>query len=132
SSADATQPVIISALGKLGATTASTAVAIAGLIVKHDVLNALILGGYTTGGDALNPDAGIGAVSVSGSWTASSVAAGIADSTHDGFGQNDTLIPGDTTTTTLFATIASITIKGAAIGSVTPTSDFFGLTAQKI
>jgi len=70
--------------------------------------------------------------SVSGSWTASSVAAGIADSTHDGFGQNDTLIPGDTTATSLLATIASITIKGAAIGSVTPTNDFFGLTAQKI
>jgi len=57
-------------------------------------------------------------------------AAGVADSTGDGFGRNDTLIAGDLTPT-LLATIASITIKGAALGSP-GAGDFFGLTAERV
>jgi hypothetical protein len=139
-SSDATKPVIISALGKLGAITTKDALAIASVSVKTNVLNARILAGYNINLTPLNPDAGIGAISVGGNWGASSVAAGVQDtsvagdrtSLPDGFGRNDTLIASDTTPTTLFSTIASITIKGFATGSATPTTDFFGLTAQAI
>ncbi len=138
-SADPTKPVTISALGNLGATKAADAVAIAGVSVKTGVLNARILAGYDTTLAAMNPDAGIGAIRVIGNWSASSVAAGVQDtsvagnlsSAPDGFGRNDTLISGDTTPT-LLARIASITIKGAATGSASPTTDFFGITAQQI
>lgn len=137
-SANAAKPVIISALGKIGATKAADAVAIAGLSVGTNVLNARILAGYTTSLGAANPDASIGAVTVGENWEASSIAAGVQDtSVHndhsspaDGFGRNDTLIAGDTTA--ILARIASITIKGTATGSAMPTTDFFGITAQQI
>ena len=120
----------LSALGKLGATTVADAVAIAGISVKTDVHNARILAGYSTSLTPLNPDAGIGAINVDGKWEASSVAAGVADSTGDGFGRNDTLISGDPTPA-IFSTIASIMIKGTAIGSATA-GTFFGITAQVV
>ena len=137
-SPNATKPVILSALGKLGATTVKDAVAIASVSVKTDVLNARILAGYDINLTPLNPDAGIGAISVGANWDASSIAAGVQDtstagdltSAPDGFGQNDTLIGGDTMPA-IFATIASITIKGTAMGSASA-GDFFGITAQKI
>jgi len=68
-------------------------------------------------------------VTVKGSRSSSSLAVGIEDSTHDGFGQNDTLIPGGNTT--VISTIASITIKGVATGSAA-SGDFFGITAELI
>ena len=130
-SLDPAKPVMISALGHLGATKAADAVAIASLTVKHNVFHALILAGYSTTLTPLNPDAGIGAISVAGNWDGSSVAAGVADSTGDGFGRNDTLIA-EPVPNTIFATIASITIKGLAMGTGNSNTDFFGLTAQKI
>lgn len=138
-SASAAKPVTISALGKLGALKAGDSVAIAGLSVKTNVLNARILAGYTTALVATNPDAGIGAISVLGNWEASSVAAGVQDtsvagtlsSLPDGFGRHDSLIA-EAVANHIFASIASITIKGTAIGSVTPSTDFFGFTAQHL
>ncbi|MEA3209929.1 MAG: hypothetical protein QOE70_2986 [Chthoniobacter sp.] len=126
------KPVTISALGRIGATKTSEAVAIAGVTVKTNVLNARILAGYDVGLVARNPDAGIGAISVSKNWGASSVAAGVKDATGDGFGRNDTLIPGGDATPDIPARIASITIKGSAKGSDSPGTDFFGITAEQI
>jgi hypothetical protein len=130
SSADAAKAVTISALGELTATTTAKAVAIAGVSVKTNVLNARILGGFTTAFVATNPDASIGAVSVGGNWAASSIVAGVADSTANGFGQNDTLINGDTKPA-IVASIASVLIKGTATGSAAA-GDFFGITAQRV
>jgi hypothetical protein len=109
--------VTISALGNLGATDAEQAVAITRLTVGGSVLNAEILAGYRRDGTPLNPDAGIGSIVVAGDWSASSVAAGVADATSDGFGRNDALIAGDTPPPLLFARIASITIAGTATGN---------------
>ena len=128
-SANAAKPVFISALGDLAATTLAKAVAIAGLSVKTNVLNARILAGTTASLGAANADAGIGAVSVLGNWAASSIVAGVADSTSDGFGRNDTLIPGGNAG--ILARIASIFIKGTATGSA-GAGDFFGITAQRV
>ena len=129
-STDPAHPVLIRALGKIGATKTADAVAIAGVNVKGSVLNARILAGFGSGSVAQNADASIGAISVGGSWAASSITAGVADATADGFGRNDTLIGGDTTPK-LFASVASLTIKGSAVGSASA-GDFFGLTTQRL
>ena len=50
-------------------------------------------------------------------------------STGDGFGHNDTLIPGGDAG--IIATLAKLVIKGTASGS-TATGDFFGITAEQI
>ena len=131
-SIDAQKPVIISALGDLNATTAAQAVAIAGINVKSNINNARILAGYNVSLGAQNPDAGIGPVTIMGFWRSSSIVAGVVDSTGDGFGRNDTLISGHATTA-LVSTIASITIKGTATGSIgTGGTDHFGISAQRV
>ena len=129
-SSDAATPVLITALGKPGAKTAADALAITSLIVGKGVTNAKILAGYSASLAPANPDASIGAVTVGGNWTASSLAAGMRDADGDGFGQNDVLIGGDTTPA-IFASIGAITIKGTATGSTTG-GDFFGITAQRL
>ena len=92
--------------------------------------NALILAGYNRGLQPRNPDASIGKVSVNGNWTASSVVAGVSDPSDNGFGRDDALITGDGTPA-LVSRIASVIIKGTAMGSGTPT-DHSAITAQKI
>jgi len=71
-----------------------------------------------------------GQIIVKGDWTATSLVAGVFDSTADGFGQNDAVIPDDHTTN-IFARISSIVIKGTATGSAAP-GDHYGITAQKV
>src|SRR5204862_3994310 len=80
------------------------------LVIKGDVKNAQILAGYTRDGEPVNPDAHIGKVVVNGDWIKSSLVAGVADSTGDGFGQNDTVIAGDETPSVL-SRIAKVIIK---------------------
>ena len=94
------------------------------------MLNAQILAGYRRDLTPLNPDANIGSIKIAGAWRASSIVAGVADSTGDGFGVNDVLIPGDTTPE-LLSRIASITIAGAATGNASA-GDHFGIVAQQI
>ncbi len=131
SSGDPTHPVTIAALGKIGPTKEKQAVALKTLSIGGDVSRAQILAGYRRDLTPVNPDASIGNIKVQGSWSASSVAAGVADVTFDGFGRNDALIPGDTTPS-LLSRIASITIAGSATGSSDSTTDFFGVTAQSV
>jgi hypothetical protein len=100
------------------------------LIVNGNVENARILVGYDKDEQPVNPDARVGRVLVKGDWLASSLVAGIADSTNDGFGRNDTVISGDTTPSVL-SRIASVVIKGNAIGSAAA-GDHFGISAQQI
>ena len=92
--------------------------------------NARILVGYNKDEVPLNSDAQAGKIFVKGDWRASSLAVGVVDSTSDGFGRNDMLIPGDATPS-LVSRIASLTIKGTASGS-TGDNDHFGITAQQI
>ncbi len=119
----------LSVLGKLAPATQPHALALASLTIGGSVLHSQILAGYDLTGAATNADASIGTVIVGGAWSASSLVAGIADSTGDGFGQNDTLIPGGSAN--IIATIASVLIKGRASGSMA-TGDFYGITAEQI
>ena len=134
---DAAKPVTIQAEGRLGARPRDTA-AIAELSVAGDVLNARILA-RTVALHTANHDkytAEIGAITVNGDWTASSLAAGVADrgaagltaARPDGFGRNDAMI--DRGSRALSSKIASIIIAGTATGSAG--GGFFGITARKI
>jgi len=128
-SPDVDHPVTISALGIVGATSDKAAVALKSLKVGGDIVNAEILAGYRLNGVAANPDAGIGKVVVKGSWTASSMAAGVADTTADGYGRNDALIAGGSSS--ILARIASITIARAVAGSDVA-GTHFGITAEQV
>jgi hypothetical protein len=136
---DPATPALIAALAKVDSTKPAGAVALNTMLVRGDVENALVLLGYQKqppqddGADrylARNPDASAGKVTVNGDWSASSLVAGIFDTTHDGFGQNDAPIAGDQTANIL-GRIASVVIKGTATGSAAP-GDHYGITAEKI
>ena len=92
---------------------------------------AQILGGYLqnfAGPVPFNGNASIGPVKVGGDWIASSISAGVRDGGAPGFGTpGDTIIAG----ATLISRIASISIKGAVIGTAAD-GDHFGFTAQQI
>jgi hypothetical protein len=134
---DPNQPAVIAALARLGSSKAAGSVAIDRLEVRGDVENAQILLGYkkvelngTTQYQAKNPDASSGRVLIGGDWVATSLVAGVFDATADGFGRNDQLIAGDETDR-IVAQIASVVIKGNAIGS-TRAGDHFGIVAQEV
>ncbi len=123
--------VQISAVGTLGATTPALASAIKSITVAGSVSNALIRGGYSLGGSGLNPDAGIGAVKVSGNWIGSNLIAGVTAGTDGFFGTADDLkISGDTTAA-IFSKIASVTIKGFAFGAA-GAGFRFGIVAEQV
>jgi hypothetical protein len=119
----------ITALGALAPLTRAAAVAIQSITVGGSVNASQILAGYDLAGVAMNADVSIGKVLVHKKWIASDLVAGIADSTGDGFGQNDTLIPGGSDD--IIARIATLRINGRATGTPAP-GDSFGITAETI
>ena len=133
---NATNPVLITARGQ--ATPGATSdVAIKSLTVVGRVEFTDILAGYPIGNPpfATNADAQIGAVVV-GDWIASNLVAGVQDDANPArnafFGDgNDQKITGGTDTAARISKIASITIKGAARGTLGG-SDHYGFVAQEI
>jgi hypothetical protein len=113
-----------------GPLTGKTSIAIKSVTVLGSVENAAVLGG------ALNDNghAQIGAIKVSGDWTASSVVAGAKTSANSTapelFGNGDDTLLGSGTSGVI-SRIASITIKGAVKGTV-DSGDHFGFIAQQI
>jgi hypothetical protein len=110
----------------------STVPAIKSLSVGRSVENAEIRAGY----DALafnpvNADASIGAVTVGGNWMASNLIAGAAPGGDGVFGSDDDVKITEAVTDSIFAKIASLTIKGYALGSFGGT-DRFGVVAEDI
>ena len=137
---DPNAPSVIAALASVPNSKPKSAIAINTLTVKGNVQNAEILLGYNKSFAATNSDASAGNITVKGTWTAASLAVGIADKDHDGFGQNDLPIfagvdgTGTDATPTIISRIASITI-----GSITnladgtaAAGDYYGITAQSI
>lgn len=118
-----------------GPLTGTASVAIASVKVGGDFERALILAGYGANNVPTNGHAQIGAISVGGDWIASSVTAGLL--THTGatnvlgvFGNDDDVFI-DAGPAGVIASIASITIKGRAIGSL-ETGDFYGIVAEQV
>ena len=130
----AAAPVVISALGKLPAPGSGIDLAIASITVGGSVDRLRVLAGYTPAGVGANADASIGAMSVTGAWSASSVLAGIAAGA-DGFvgTTDDAKLTGGNVrdNASIFSQIASITIAGAASGT-SAAGDSFGIVAEQI
>lgn len=113
-----------------GALTGKTSVAIKSVKVLGSVENTALLGGLK----ANNSHAQIGAITVNGNWTASSVVAGAKTSANVAdpifFGNaDDTALTGGTSTA--IARIASIVIKGEVHGTAGG-GDHFGFVAKQI
>jgi hypothetical protein len=123
--------VRISAEGGIDAATAKLARAITSVTVTGSVKNALILGGYNETGAAMNPDATIGAVKVSGDWIATSLIAGTKAGLDTLFGTSDDVKIAEAAPDALFSKIASVTIKGEAVGTVGGT-DHYGIVAEQV
>ncbi len=137
---DPNTPSVVAALATVPNSKPKSAIAINAFTVKGDVLNAEILVGYNRDFIPTNSDASIGTLTVKGSWTASSLAVGIADFADDGFGRNDAPIfagadgTGTDLTPNIISRIASLIIGNTtklADGSANA-GDFFGITAQSI
>jgi hypothetical protein len=97
------------------------------IVINGDVTNALILAGYDRHGEA-QIGSSIGSVIVKGSWTASSIVAGVHDTSGDGFGRGDRIVA---SVFGLLPSIARIVIQGTAQGT-RDLDDFFGITAGKL
>lgn len=121
----------ISAEGALDAATAALAGGIKSISIGGTVQNALILAGYNVNGTASNADASIGAVTVGGNWIASNLIAGVDDGADNFFGTNDDVKITEAVADSIFASIASVTIKGYATGTV-GSADNFGICAEQI
>lgn len=104
--------------------------AIASISVGGDVRFARILAGFDFQHSPVNADASIGAVYVGCSWVASDLVAGATAGPDGFFGtRDDTLQPDGGPA--LIARIASMTIKGGALGSLR-VGDNFGVVAEEI
>jgi hypothetical protein len=133
-----TNPVFITGRGlTMPAANATSNVAIKSVAIGGSVSFARILAGYNgtgtgeNGSGAGNPDAQIGAVTVGRDWIASSLAAGVVDG-GNGFGNDlDTKAPGQDSSL-IVSKIASVTIKGQALGTAAVNGDHFGFVAQQI
>ena len=132
--ADASQPAVLSAFGKKTAPTTGVDTAITSLTVGGRVEFARILAGYGTDGTPLNADASVGAVTVGTDWIASTLLAGTGAGV-DGYEgtADDVKLSGMNVRDNLdlYATIASVTIKGQCYGTVV-TTDSFGIVAEQI
>ncbi len=123
-------PISTDVAGKR-AVSASTR-AIGSIKVLGSVSGSQVLAGYDLEDFAVNADASIGTVQVSGNWTSSDVVAGVEDVNGDGFGQaDDAVIAGDADHPDLISQISRIIVGGQVTGT-TGTDDHFGFTAERI
>jgi len=118
-----------------GALVGSKSVALMSLKVGGDFDHALILAGYGNNNAPVNGHAQIGAITIGGDWIASSVAAGLLPFTGAAlpanlFGNGDDVFI-NAGPVGVIASIASITIKGRAVGSL-EAGDRFGIVAESI
>ena len=122
----------ITAFGQPTAPASGLDLAIKNLTVKGGVEGAQIAVGANN--QIANADASIGAISVGRGWLTSTVLAGVAKGADDFFGTADDTKAAGTTSTrdaARFSTIASITIKGQALGS-DRLNDTYGIVAEQI
>jgi autotransporter-associated beta strand protein len=131
----AAKPALISGAGSAAAPKSGPDTAITSLTIGKSAENLVVKAGYTAAGAAFSADAAIGKISIGGDLRASSILVGV-DAGADGlFGTAD-----DKTLTVMrddakrFATIASLIVKGQAIGTIgsVSTTDFFAIIAEQI
>jgi hypothetical protein len=129
---DATNPAVISGRGQAGLSmTATTDLAIGAVTIAGRVEWANILAGYDVSGAAVNGQASIGAVKVGLDWIASNLVAGVQAGSAAGFGTGADTEIGPEASPDRTAKIASITIGGAAMGTIGG-AEHFGFVAEQI
>jgi autotransporter-associated beta strand protein len=127
-------PVIISGFGKADAPTKGLDVAIKSLKVSGGVEFLRVLAGYDITLKGLNADAAISSIFVGADWRASTVLAGVSAGAdgNDGTADDAKLTTtGVRDTAEIFSTIAKLTIKGQALGTI-DAADHFGIVAEQI
>ena len=119
----------LSAPGVLQPADASKAKAFSIIGIEGNVVRSQILAGYDQAGAAVNGDAGLGKIVITGNLEASSIVAG-ASAGGDGFfgTSDDGLVAGGNA---VVARIASITVKGSVLGSAAP-GDHFGIVSEEL
>ncbi len=106
----------------------SQSVVLKSLTVGGDLDHTRLLGGYGFLGSN-NADASIGKVTINGDWIESSLVAGVSSGNDQFLGTaDDTLFAGGNA---VVARIASVVIKGQALGSIDP-GGHFAITAEAI
>ncbi len=122
-------PVLIAGFGQANAPARGGDIALKSLSVRGSVEKASIQAGI----DSPNADASIGTITIGHAWLASSVLAGIEAGTDNAIGTSDDqkIFGGMRDLAARFSSIASITIKGQALGS-TAIGDSFGIVAEQI
>ncbi len=128
------QPAVQYVIRAGGSLSGAKSLAIASLTVDGNLDHALVLGGFGPANAPLNGHAQIGPISIGGRWSASSVTAGVVDSAggYDLLGAGgEHLIDNASAKSTAISSIASIVVKGSAIGSFTP-GEHFGIVAEQI
>ncbi len=118
--------VQILAFGQLPAPTKGSDVALKSLNVRGSVEFAFI--GLSAG----NADASIGTITVGGDWIASTVLAGVTLGADFAAGTADDAKSSGRDKPAIFSSIGSFTVKGQALGTATPTTDMFGIVAERI
>jgi len=127
-------PVIISGFGKATAPSKGLDVAIKSLKVSGGVEFLRVLAGYDLALNGLNADAAINSISVGADWRASTVLAGVSAGADGDDGTTDDAkltTAGGRDTAEIFSTIAKLTIKGQALGTI-DAADSFGIVAEQI
>jgi hypothetical protein len=134
----ATNDAIISAGGVPDAKLSirsKTNIALGKVSVSGSVRSALIAAGFDSNNTAINPDAQIGAVTVSHDWVASSLVAGISAGADRKYGTNDDILAppgtGYANRATIVSKIAAVTVGGQIIGT-SAAGDSFGFLASSI
>lgn len=110
---------------------ATSDVAIGSITINGNVSDSLIAAGYNEFGAEANADAQVGAVQVDGTWTASSLVAGISAGMDGLFGTADDAAVRGRDRAGVVSKIASVVIGGAVEGTVLG-GDHFGFVAGKV
>jgi hypothetical protein len=124
-------PVSIVALGQADPISSADLLTIGSVKVGGSVRFTQILAGYSQSFDPVNEDAQIGKITMGRDWVASTAAAGV-DPVNGLFGDaDDRKIPEITDPSGVSSAIASIVIKGQALGTGTD-GDHYGFVAEQI
>jgi hypothetical protein len=123
-------PVVISARGGT-APKPPADVAIGSVVVKGNASFTNILAGYPIFDTPQNPDAQIGAVKVTGNWTAGNIVPGVAPGVDNIFGTDGDISIPTSDDTAIISKIASIIIGGTVNGTAA-SGDGFGFVAEHI
>jgi|GEM_PF-2357128 len=130
-----TNPALISGAGAAVAPKSGPDTAIASLTIAHSAENLLVRAGYTFTGTPVSADAAIGKVMIGGDLRASNILVGAATGNDGLFGTaDDTKVSVMRDSASRYSTIASLIIKGQALGTANgvSASDFYAIVAEQI